>query len=161
VTQPSRDEVLSLIRNGLADAENAIRSHPETTAGVYTGHVETFARRDYTWARHPEGGVPELSDDEVRLIDRYMLVMSFMSAWYHLHGDKVRRDKAAQSAATLVSGTGLDPIFVFKAMLHYERLWRKALVAAGVAARPRAGWAAVLALLVFGACLLALLTRTA
>jgi hypothetical protein len=111
VTEPSRDEVLSLIRNGLADAENAIRSYPETTAGVYTGHVETFARPDYTWARQPEGGVPELSDDEVRLIDRYMLAMSSMSAWYHLHGDKVRRVKAAQSAATLVTGTGLDPTF--------------------------------------------------
>lgn len=58
---------------------------------------------------------------------RSLVAMAFMSAWYQRHGDTGRRDKAAQSAALLVSGTGLDSESVFKTLLQYEHLWRIAL----------------------------------
>ena len=59
--------------------------------------------------------------------------MAFMSAWYHLQGDKAYRDKAAQSAALLTSAAGIDPDFAFKALLGYEKLWRTAFRQHGIA----------------------------
>ena len=137
-------ESLGHIRRGLADAEAAIQQHPSATIAVYASNVDTFGRQSFDWAL---SAVPALTVEDAQAVDRYMLAMSFMSAWYHLHGNKAARDVAAQSAATLVSGVGFESMFAFKAMLHYESEWKRALSAAGIGTRSGAGCAGVLLLL--------------
>ena len=136
-------EPLELIRAGLNDAEHAIRQYPAETLAVYESNVAILGRRSFEWAM---AVVPSLRVEDVAMIDRYMLAMSFIAAWYHLHGDKARRDSAAQSGATLVSAVGFDDIFVFKAMLHYEGEWRRLFRGAGIGTSSAAGCASLVLL---------------
>ncbi|HET7550446.1 MAG TPA: hypothetical protein VFK04_04100 [Gemmatimonadaceae bacterium] len=136
-------ETLVRIRDGLNDAEHAIRQHPAATLAVYESNLAMLGRASFEWAT---ADVPSLRMEDAAMIDRYMLAMAFISAWYHLHGDKPRRDTAAQSAAILVSAVGLEGVFVFKALLYYEREWRKLLRGAGIGSKAGAGCAAVVLL---------------
>ena len=148
MAENNRGESLARIRTGLEDAEAAIRQHPDTTVSVYESNLVLFGRQSFEWA---SSAVPGLTVEDARVIDRYMLAMSFMSAWYHLHGDKAGRDIAAQSAATLVSAVGFEATFAFKAMLHYEGEWRRVLSAAGIRSVRRAGCAGVVLFILAGA----------
>jgi hypothetical protein len=132
VAEHTHSQVMEIIREGLADAEHAIRSHPENTVRAYEFGLRAFLEGQADSLEPADLAATEITVEEFHAIQQYLLAMSFMSAWYRRHGDKERRDKAAQSAATLVGGTGLDPIIVFKKLLQYEQLWRRTLREAGV-----------------------------
>ena len=126
-------EARALVERGLSDAEDAIRSHPPATVALYESVLREFAAGE-----SPENdaslalkfGVPQ---SDMLLSRRYLRAMAFMSAWYHLHGDKSRRDMAAQSAATLATGLGFSAETSFQTLLAFEQVWRSRLGAGGVA----------------------------
>lgn len=63
-----------------------------------------------------------LTLDQYETVQRYIYSMAFISAWFHRHGDRARRDAAAQAAATLLSAVGLgSPERVFAMVLNHER----------------------------------------
>ena len=81
-----------------------------------------------------EGGRFMLGD--LIIVHRYLVAMSFISAFWHLSGDLGRRDRAAQTASILVGGLGLDPEAVMLRLLRYEETWEAGLTSAGLRSRP-------------------------
>ncbi len=123
----SKSDLLRMIEEGLADTERAIRSHPAATVAVYEQGVQAFLEGQSKAVEPEDLKATGLTVEQCKILRLYLVAMAFMSAWYHRHGDKARRDKAAQSAALLVAGAGLDPEAVFATLLEYETLWRTAL----------------------------------
>jgi hypothetical protein len=118
----NRDTALAGVRVALDDAITAIESHPPDTVALFRSSATHF------WAGFEADASPPpvgFSRDEQRLILHYLLAMSFISAWYHLRGDTSNRDKASQSATTLISTTGYDGETAFRITLKLENLWRE------------------------------------
>jgi len=85
-----------------------------------------------------------VSETELNYVLEYMTSSSFISAWYHLSGNKAKRDKAAHSCSTLISGLGKDPEPVMLKYLEFERFWRRAIKNEGVAPKNLRVWGLVL-----------------
>jgi streptomycin 6-kinase len=90
-----------MIQQSLQDAERAIHAHPPDTVGLYESALRAFVEGQDTLTEHPALSAKGLTVDEYKLLQRYLLAMAFVSAWYHRHSDKAQRDKAAHSAAQL------------------------------------------------------------
>jgi hypothetical protein len=150
----SKKAVLAEIKAGLAGAQQAIRNHPPETVATYQEGLRAFLEgqegADPTDAAAAATAVG-LGVEDLKMVRLYLVTMAFMAAWYHLHGDKSRRDAAAHSAATLVGGTGIDPENAFKEFLNHERLWRSALEAHGIGRRAGVGCAAIVLLVTMSA----------
>lgn len=128
-----KEKLLEEVAEILESQELAIERHPSETARVYREGRDAYivgqGRVDEEdWMR-----AAGLSLEEVTLLHRYMLSSSFVSAWYHLKGEKGQRNKAAQSYALIVSSLGLDSDGVVLRYIEYERLWRRAMKAEGIA----------------------------
>jgi hypothetical protein len=127
----TKEDLLALISQGLADAEIAISHHSADTVLLYetgkrgflAGHVE-----ETDWSRASGLSLAELS-----LMHQYLLAMTFMSAWHHVQRDKKRRDKVTSPACLLVSGLGFSPEDVLHRYMEYERAWRNSM-------KPRWRW---------------------
>lgn len=131
-TDPEKTHIVSAVREGLADAERAIRNHPPATVTVYEKGIAAF-RQGQDNAPAPEGlAASGLSLEDYKALRLYVVAMAFISAWYHRHGDKERRDKAAHSASLLVAGTGLPSESVFRTFLEFEQLWRRTFAQEGI-----------------------------
>lgn len=131
-TDPDKAHIASAVREGLADAERAIRNHPPATVAVYEKAAAAF-REGQDNAPVPEGlAASGLSLEDYKSLRLYLVAMAFISAWYHRHGDKQRRDIAAHSASLLVAGTGLPSEPVFRTFLEFEHLWRRTLAQEGI-----------------------------
>jgi hypothetical protein len=128
----TKEEALAGISNALVDAEYAIQHHPESTRSVYEEGKSEFLEGqegvEHTeWSRTTGLTLPQLVT-----MHQYLLAASFMSAWYHIHWDKRRRDQAAQSACLIVSALGFNPLDVMRQLLTYEQAWRRAMRSAGI-----------------------------
>ena len=115
--------------------EQAINEHPRAIALVFRNGVSAFIEgastaTDSDWSRSMS-----LSLDELSLMHRYMLASSFISAWYHLTGDKRKRDIMAQSCTVFVASLGPDPGQVMRKYVEYEQGWRMAMKSEGISPR--------------------------
>ena len=118
----SRQDMLDEIAEQVDLQERAMQKHPPPTAAVYREY-----RDDLT---------PSIITDTERLLHHYMLSSSFISAWYHLAGDKAQRDKAAYSCSDLVgAAVDLDPTQVMRRHIELEQLWRRVMKSKGIAPR--------------------------
>jgi hypothetical protein len=132
MAEPDRKEALELIAEGLRDAEAAIRTHPRKTVKLFESGFHA------PLGEQPPAGLIAhldhigLSRSERKLVYEYLNSMAFMSAWYHLAGDKTRRDKAAHSAATLAAGAGFGDDFAFKVLFQFEQIWRTTMQQHGI-----------------------------
>lgn len=117
----------------LESQEQAIQQHPPETAQAYRKGRDAFMAGQGTTAEEDWMRSAELSLEDVALLHRYMLSSSFMSAWYHLRGQRAQRDKAAHSCALVVTEFGLDAEGVMLRYIDYERLWRRVMKAEGLA----------------------------
>ncbi len=63
----------------------------------------------------------------VKLLENYMDSCTFISAWYHLKGDKQKRDTMTQSCVQLISSLGLDSTKTMITYIDNEKYWRKIL----------------------------------
>ncbi|MGQ0816357.1 MAG: hypothetical protein ACT4O1_18160 [Gemmatimonadota bacterium] len=130
---PTRQDLLSEVADLLESHEQAIASHPPATAEVYRKARDAFLTGQETAVEEPWMRAAGLNLDDLTLLRQYMLASSFISAWYHLHGDMTQRDKAANSCALLVAGFGEDPEQVMRRYIGYEQLWRRTLRVEGIA----------------------------
>lgn len=126
-------ETLQQIAELLDLQENAIQQHPVKTATVYLKGRSAFIEGQGTATETEWAHFLSLSLDELSLMHRYMLSSSFISAWYHLSGDKNQRDKTAHSCSTLVASLGPDPEQVMLKYIERERLWRDIMKYEGIA----------------------------
>ncbi len=127
-----KQDVLNEVAELFESHEEAIRHHPPATAEVYRKGRDAFVSGQHAAAEEPWMQVANLTLEELMLLRGYMLCSSFISAWYHLHGDKAQRDKAANSCVLIVAGLVEDPEQVMRRYLDYERLWRQAMKAEGI-----------------------------
>jgi len=125
----TRGEALCGIRRAFDEVEEAIRDHPDSTRSLYervkVAILEKLTAAD--WYR-----LHGLTSTEGPVILQYIVAASFMSAWFHIRGDKRRRDQAAQSACLLVSGLGFDPLDVMQTFIEFEQAWRTCMRSAGI-----------------------------
>lgn len=128
-----KHDILREVAQLLESHEAAIASHPRPTTEVYRKGRDAFITGQQNAVEEPWMREIGLRLEEVALLRRYMVASSFISAWYHLRGDRTQRDKAAQSCAMLVAGIGEDPEQVMRRYLKYEQLWRKTMKAEGIA----------------------------
>ena len=128
----SRDDVLREVAQLLESYEAAIATHPPPTSEIYRkGRDGTIAGEQSAREKsRPRAATPTVED--AALLRRFIISASFISAWYHLQGDRARRDKAAHSCATIVGTFGEDAEQVMRRYLAYERHWRGVLKAEGL-----------------------------
>jgi hypothetical protein len=112
-----------VVRQALEDAEIAIRHHPAVVVELYEEEMRLFEK----WAEQALSG-----DPRALLAARYCYAMSFISGWYHVHGDRANRDKSAQSAASVVGLVGAAPLVAFRDLVAYEQMWRRRFRKAGI-----------------------------
>jgi hypothetical protein len=131
----TKDELLGLISQGLADAEFAIRNHPPDTVTIYetgkSGLLVGHAKTDHSdWSRESGFSLPELS-----LVHQYLAAFAFISAWHQANGDKMRRNKATVPPCLLAANLmNCSPEHALDTYLKYEHAWLTVL-------KPRRWWA--------------------
>lgn len=133
----TKQEILQQISKLIDLQEDAIQHHPAAIAAIYVEGRDAFIQGQRTAKETEFSRAMSLTLNELSLMHRYMLSSSFISAYYHLAGDKTNRDKAAQSCCTLVASLspGLDSLQVMQKYINYEQLWRQNMEAKGVAPR--------------------------
>jgi hypothetical protein len=131
-----KDAILKEIVDLIDLQENAIQQHPPEVAAVYTyGRGRAIEGQRDAVESEADNPLP-ITLDEFKLVQRYMLTSSFISAFYHLAGDKARRDQAAHSCSLLVSGLGLDSELVLRRYIDNERNMETRNEAGGYCATP-------------------------
>lgn len=131
----NKHEKLGQISELIDLQEKAIHNHPPATYSVYCKGRDAFIQGQETAAETEWSRAMSLSLDELSFIHRYMLSSSFISAWYHLRGDKANRDKAAQSCSLLIGSLTSNPEQVMLRYIKYEQLWRQTIKKEGIAPR--------------------------
>lgn len=119
-----KDKIFKTIRELLDQQENAINTHPIEIYEIYKGGRDSFIIAQTLSDSNDKQSNMSFTQDEISLVNRYMLSSSFISAWYHINGEKEKRDKAAHSCSMIISNLGGDPEKVMKRYLDFERLWR-------------------------------------
>lgn len=150
--------MVAAIRRALDEAEVAIRNHPQPTVALYEEGSAAFREGQDSVAAPEWLASTGLGLDDYKVLRSYLLAMAFIAAWYHLHGDRARRDQAAHSASLLVAGTGLPADSVFELFIQFEHLWRHQMSTRKIG-RSKVGCMPALALLVAGGLIEPLLRR--
>lgn len=128
-----KKESMREIAELMAMQESAIDNHPPKLVSTYRSMRDTIIAGQHTSWESKSGSIVSLTDFEVSRISHYITCSSFISAWYHLAGEKPNRDKAAHSCTVLVSSLGPDDTEVLRKYIETERLWRSVMKRAGVA----------------------------
>lgn len=143
-----KDDLRPMVEEALRDIHTAILNHPPETVqvweenqGIIESNVSGAHETDLTKSQG-------LTVADLQLIHRYLYAASFMSAWFHAHGDKERRDTAAQTAAMLISGFGLAPDDVMKSLVGIEQQWRGEFRRHGIGRK--GGWGCMVVVIVVG-----------
>jgi uncharacterized coiled-coil protein SlyX len=153
----NKEEVLREISELIAMQESAIQRHPRKLGAVYENVRDVIKSGQHTIWESETGETLPLNDHEISQIQHYLTCSSFISAWYHLAGEKENRDKAAHSCATLISSLGPDPEEVMRKYIESEQLWRRAMKKEGVAPRKIGIFTIILIVLIIGAILMVIL----
>ena len=127
-----KKEALREITEIIAMQKNAIQKHKKKLVSVYENTEGVIRSGQHTSWDSESYETLHLSDHEVSQIQKYITSSSFISAWYHLAGEKQNRDKAAHSCATLISALGPDPEEVMRKYIETEQLWRRVMKKEGV-----------------------------
>jgi len=116
----------------VAMQERAIQNHPRKLVAVYENMQDVIKSGQHKSWESGSGKAVPLNDYEISQIQTYITSSSFISAWYHLAGEKQNRDKAAHSCATLISSLGPAPDETLRKYIETELLWRGILKKEGV-----------------------------
>ena len=134
--------------------EDAIHHHPAETVAIYEQGKAVFEGILAHGAASGQSAAREFelatgySPDRAVIVFRYLHTVAFMSAWYHVSGDKARRDTAAQSACFLVGMAAMSPVEAMQMLVTWEQGWRKMLRAQGIGRRGSIGCAVLVFLII-------------
>lgn len=150
-------EALKEITEIIAMQEAAIKKHNDKLVSAYENTRDVIESGQHSsW--DTENGEPlPLSNNEISQIQKYITNSSFISAWYHLAGEKQNRDKAAHSCATLIAALGPNPEEVMRKYIETEQLWRRVIRQSGASPRKFGLVAIIFLFLIVGAILMAML----
>lgn len=152
-----KNEALREISEIITMQERAIQKHPKKLVSVYENTRDVIKSGQHTSWDTENGETLPLHDNEISQIQKYITSSSFISAWYHLAGEKQNRDKAAHSCATLISALGPNPEEVMRKYIETEQLWRRVMKKEGVSPSKIGVVAIILIALIVGAILVVML----
>ena len=135
----NKKEVLGEISELIAMQESAIQQHRRKLVAVYENAQNVIKNGQHKIWESEIGETLPFKDYEISQIQHYITSSSFISAWYHLTGEKENRDKAVHSCVALISSLGADPEEVMRKYIESEQLWRSIMKKEGVAPK-RAGF---------------------
>lgn len=147
-------EALREITEIVAMQEAAIQKHNAKLVSAYKNTREVIESGQHSSWDAEHGEPLPLSNVEISQINKYITSSSFISAWYHLAGEKQNRDKAAHSCATLIAALGPNPEEVMRKYIETEQLWRRVIKQAGASPRKVGLVAIILLLLIVGVILM-------
>ncbi len=135
----TKEELINQLSESLAEIEKAIGEHPANTVALYEKAksmlIEGQALAQETeWSR-----AKGLTLRQLAVMHQYLFANAFMSAWFHMHGDKERKEKSSSNACLLVSGLGFTPEDVLHNYLEYEQAFRSLMKDAGIGTRKHYG----------------------
>jgi len=152
-------KILKQIQELAYQQENAILQHTAEVVDVYIMGRDAFIEGQSDTDKNELFDCTPITFDELSLMHRYMLSSSFISAWYHLKGEKANRDKAANSCSFLVASLGPEPELVMQKYIEYEQLWRKTMNDVGVAPRSLRIYSFFIVLAIIGIMLIIFFTK--
>jgi len=152
-------KVLREISELITMQESAIQRHPRKLVAVYENVRNLIKSGQHTILVSETGETLPLNNHEISQIQHYITCSSFISAWYHLAGEKENRDKAAHSCAKLISSLGPDPEEVMRKYIESEQLWRRVMKKERAAPRRIGIFTIILIALIIGAILMVLFGR--
>jgi hypothetical protein len=126
-------ETLREISELILTQEAAIEKHQPPTSSVYKNLRDVIIAGQHAEYKTETGKILTLSNNELSKINHYLTSSSFISAWYHLSGNKENRDKAAHSCTQLISTLGPHDEEVLRKYIETEKLWRSAIKKWGAA----------------------------
>ncbi len=150
-------EVLGEITEIVAMQEAAIQKHNAKMISAFENTREVIESGQHSSWDGENGEPLPLGDAEISQIQKYITSSSFISAWYHLVGEKQNRDKAAHSCATLVAALGPNPEEVMRKYIETEQLWSRVMKQSGASPSKISLVAVILLLLIVGAIALVML----
>jgi hypothetical protein len=117
----SRQEGIRSITTAYKDAIKAIENHPPHVAKHFhdVWNAVRGPLKNAPWARSAY-----LTENETEVVHGLIFASAFMSAWYDLQGDKVKRDEIGQSGALMVAMVGLSHEDAFNELMEFEKLFR-------------------------------------
>jgi hypothetical protein len=128
----SKSQALGAISQAMRDIEDAVRHHSPQTIELLERSMKAIRDRQIGTSEVAWIQGMSLTVEEWVTVRLYYSAASFMSAWFHLHGDSEKKDRASQSAALLIAGVGFDPLEVFREFVKYEQDWRHIMRQAGI-----------------------------
>jgi hypothetical protein len=132
-----KKETLAEIAELVALQERAIANHPPKVGAVFERGRGAFLAAEAEAIDEDALMRLGLTRDEAMTASKYMLSSSFISAYYHLLGDKARRDQGAHSCTMLIGSLGEDSEQTFRQYLRCEQLWRETMRRERIAPRNR------------------------
>jgi hypothetical protein len=153
----NKKEALREISEIIAMQESVIQQHNKKLVSVYENTREVLQSGQHTSWDSESCEPLLLSDHEITQIQKYITSSSFISAWYHLAGEKQNRDKAAHSCASLISALGPNPEDVMLKYIETEQLWRRVMKKEGVSPKKFGVLAIIFIALIVSAILMVIL----
>lgn len=149
-----KKEALREITEIIAMQETAIQNHDNKLVSAYENTREVVKNGQHTSWDAENGELLPLSDNEIAQINKFITSSSFISAWYHLAGEKKNRDKAAHTCATLISVLGPHPEEVMRKYIETEQLWRRVIKKSGASPKKIGLVAIIFIVLIIGTILM-------
>lgn len=123
-----RNEIIKEIIELASDFKNSIYQRGGEISKIYQNYADQlFASQMNSVQFNEWAETTSLSVENLGKVLEYMSSSTFVSAWYHLSGNKKKRDKAAYSCSSLISALGIDPEKVMLKYIELERFWRKTM----------------------------------
>lgn len=126
---PTKEEIIREMNQVVAMQKYAIYKHSKK---IFLLHEELepllLLGSNKSWEHAYIKETLTLTEEEILLINKYILNSSFMSAWYDLVEDYEKRDKASDSCLKILHFLGLDYKEVFSNYYINEKLIKQAMI---------------------------------
>lgn len=126
---PTKEEIIREMNQVVAMQKYAIYKHSKK---IFLLHEELepllLLGSNKSWEHAYTKETLTLTEEEILLINKYILNSSFMSAWYDLARDYEKRDKSGDSCLKILHFLGLDYKEVFSNYYINEKLIKQAMI---------------------------------
>lgn len=126
---PTKEEILRELNQLVATQKYVIYQHPKNTILLYEKlEPLLLSGSNKSWEYAYIKNELFLTEQEIILINKYIITSSFMSAWYDLFEDYEKRDKVSDSCLKTLSFLGLDFNEVFSVYYLQEKVIKNEMI---------------------------------
>lgn len=126
---PTKEEIIRELNQVVAMQKYAIYKHSKKIVILYEELEQLLLLgSNESWEHAYTKETLTLTEEEIFLINRYIINSSFMSAWYDLAREYEKRDKLGDSCLKVLHFLGLDYKEVFSNYYINEKLIKQAMM---------------------------------